>query len=470
MSEPALRLYDSQRRYVLDTSRFKAAMMSRQIGKTFGSTLEIVNHTIERESGGSRARWVILSRGERQAKEAINEGVKRHLQAYGCAFDAMEVKWEGADESALEVVLPGGSRITGVPANPDTARGFTANVLLDEFAFHQDSKKIWGALFPVISRGDLLLRVISTPNGKSNKFYEIISKANDAELRAAGHVQSGVWSIHYCDIFRAVREGLDRNIDELREGLDDQDLWDQEFCLKWLDEASAWLSFELINAVESDRAGDATKYLGGPVFVGVDIGRIRDLFVIYVIEKVGEELWTREIIAARRITFAEQDALLDAVVNRYDVRSIWMDQTGMGMKPVEDAQRRYGESRVHGVMFSSGSKLELATKGKEAFEDRRIKIPMGDQALRADLHKLKREFSATGVPRFVAESDGAGHADRAWACFLAISAADAGYVPVEFESAGARPTDLAGYGMTPGGVMVPMTSGRGWGTVGRVGD
>lgn len=70
---------------------------------------------------------------------------------------------------ALKVQLPGGSKITALPANPDTARGFSANVLLDESAFHQDSRAIWKVLFPVISKPGLKLRVISTPNGKGNK-------------------------------------------------------------------------------------------------------------------------------------------------------------------------------------------------------------------------------------------------------------------------------------------------------------
>ena len=65
----------------------------------------------------------------------------------------------------------------------------------------------------------------------------------------------------------------------------------------------------------------------------------------------------------------------------------------------------------------------VATLGKEAFEDRKIRIPQGDNALRADLHKLKKLTGPTGAPRFVAESDAAGHADRTWALFLALSAA-----------------------------------------------
>ena len=75
------------------------------------------------------------------------------------------------------------------------------------------------------------------------------------------------------------------------------------------------------------------------------------------------------------------------------------------------------------VQFTSSSKLALATVGKQAFEDRRLRIPQGDEALRSDLHKLQKVASPTGAPRFVADSDSGGHADRAWACFLAVTAA-----------------------------------------------
>jgi phage FluMu gp28-like protein len=114
-----------------------------------------------------------------------------------------------------------------------------------------------------------------------------------------------------------------------------------------------------------------------------------------------------------------------------------MDQTGMGEKPVEDAQRRHGTHRVEGVLFTGSNKTVLATTGKQRFEDRQIRIPMGDNALRNDLHKLKKEPSLVGgAPRFVADSDSAGHADRTWACFLACHAAGSDRVPIEFQALG----------------------------------
>lgn len=431
----AVRLYDYQKRWMLDDSRYKIGMFARQTGKTFTTTLELVDDCFEVEARGGRTRWVILSRGERQAKEAIDEGVKKHAQAYGMA--AREIEGEFKDSTGerftmLDVVLPGGSKITALPANPDTARGFSANVFLDEFAFHADSRKIWTALFPVISNG-YKLRITSTPNGKGNKFYELMT---DQRL-------DNVWSRHLVDIYRAVEDGLPRDVDEMRAALNDDDAWSQEFELKWLDEASSWLSFELIDGVEHDRAGIPENYTGGPCYVGVDIAARNDLFVIWVFEEVGDVLWTREIIARKRIKFSEQDALLADVFKRYKVIRCCMDQTGMGEKPVEDAKRNHGEDRVEGVIFTSANKLLLATIGKEGFDDRTLRIPLGDRTLRSDLHKLKKVTSPTGTPRFVADSDSEGHADRAWACFLGMYAAKDGAQIIEYETAGRRESDTA---------------------------
>lgn len=416
-----------QRRWIAEPARFKIGMFARQTGKTFGTTFEVAQDCQLADLAAKRARWVILSRGERQAKEAMEEGVKRHAQALGSIVKAYETDYRTSEASyrALEVEYPNGSRITALPANPDTARGFSANVFLDEFAFHLDSRKIWTALFPVISAG-WKLRVVSTPNGKGNKFYDLMT-AEDA-----------IWYRQTCDIYQAVADGLPRDIEALRAGINDEDAWAQEYELKWLDEASAWLSYELISGCEHEQAGLPELYAGGPCFVGVDIGARNDLFVIWVDELVGDVLWCREIVARKRISFAEQDALLDDVFRRYRVLRCCMDQTGMGEKPVEDAQRKHGSTRVEGVLFTGPNKLTLATLGKESFEDRKSRIPQGDVVLRADLHKLQKVTGPTGTPRFIAESDSAGHADRTWAKFLAVNAAANGGAPIDFRASGTQ--------------------------------
>ena len=61
---------------------------------------------------------------------------------------------------------------------------------------------------------------------------------------------------------------------------------------------------------------------------------------IWVSEKMGDVLWTREVIALRRAPFAEQlDALVRVFSNDKVVRTS-LDQTGMGEAVVEQAQAK----------------------------------------------------------------------------------------------------------------------------------
>lgn len=409
-----------QRRWVDDKARFKIGMFARQTGKTFSTTLEIAEDVLEAEATNRRVRWVILSRGERQAKEAMNEGVKLHLRALGAAYEELEYQFplsDGTRVAALEITTRGGSVITALPANADTARGFSANVFLDEFAFHQDSRAIWAALFPVVSKPGLKLRITSTPNGKGNKFFELMTGADS------------LWSRHTVDIHHAVADGLDRNVDELRAGCGDEDVWRQEYLLEWAEAASAWLSYEVIASCEDPEAGRPELYQGGPCFFGNDIARRRDLWVCWVWELVGDVLWTREIAELKAAAFAAHDAEIARLHETYNMARLVMDQTGMGEKPVEDMQRLYGAAHVEGVILAGARPLTIATVARQAFEERRVRIPAGNSVLRADLHKIKKVIGPTGAPRLVADRDGEGHADRAWSAFLGIAGADMRGVP-----------------------------------------
>ncbi len=445
MAEQALTFLPYQKRWLEDRSRFKIGMFTRRGGKTFGAMAEAADDAIRAEMAGQRTRWTVLSRSENTAKEAMEDALKPIVRGFWAAYNRLargagpvfeEGEFHAPEMDAVykthEVRFPGGSRIVALSASPDAARGFGGNLILDEFAFHRDSRRIWGSAFPVAARGGHKIRVISTPNGKGNKFYELMTTDDDT------------WSRHQVDIYQAVKEGLEVDIDDLRAGMADEDAWAQEFELQWLDEAASWLDYDLIAGCEARGAGDPAGYTGGPVFVGVDIAARNDLFVIWVVELVGDVLWTREIIARKRISFAEQDQLLAEVFRRYRVARCAIDQTGMGEKPVEDAQRRYGSVRVQGVLFTSAARLDMATTLKERMQDRRLRIPEGDPVLRADLHAIRSRVGPTGIRRLISDGETDGHADRFWAAALAVSVADGGEGVIEYRSTGPRP------GLAPG--------------------
>jgi phage FluMu gp28-like protein len=119
-------LYPYQKRWVEDSSRFKLAVKATQIGYSFAASLEAVLDAISR-----RTLWIVLSRGERQSLEFMQK-VVQHVEALRIASGGLETAaFEHTEVRELAVKFPNGSRIIGLPANPDTARGYTGNMILD---------------------------------------------------------------------------------------------------------------------------------------------------------------------------------------------------------------------------------------------------------------------------------------------------------------------------------------------------
>ncbi len=125
-------------------ARFTWNCWARQTGKSFTFSLRRVLRGLAR-----RRNQIILSAGERQSREVM-EKVRLHCQALRVWHEWHRQRFFRGTTSfqQLEVRLPGGVRIIGLPANPMTARGFTGDVFLDEFAMHADDAAIWSALFP----------------------------------------------------------------------------------------------------------------------------------------------------------------------------------------------------------------------------------------------------------------------------------------------------------------------------------
>lgn len=422
-------LYPYQRRYLADKSRWKAACWSRQTGKTFATTLEAVLDALEAEAEGRAARWTILSISRDRALDAMDNGVKLHLRAIGAAFEALDQPLD-ADALAHVVKLPGGSYIRAIAAKPETARGMSDNLILDEFAHHTDNRALWRALVPVVSRPDLRLRVISTPNGVGDMFHEIMTDG-----------LGGLFSRHTVTIHDAVADGLPRNIDELRRAARDPDTWAQEYECAFLDAAGReWLAYDEILAALD--APPLPAYDGRPVYVGMDIAARGDLSVIAVLEDVGAGvLALREMQVMRGESFAAQLARLDAVMRAYRVARVAIDQTGMGEMPVQEAQRRHGQYRVAGVIFTPAAKLEMAVALKDRLQARRLLLPVPDAdkaAVIDDLRAVKMEPGAGAVPRLLADRDAGGHADRFWALALACAAAGEGVPVYAYESVARR--------------------------------
>ncbi len=160
-------------------------------------------------------------------------------------------------------------------------------------------------------------------------------------------------------------------------------------------------------------------------YMGLDIARKHHLWILVVLEKQGDVLYTREIITRKNIKFSEQEHILETYIRKYNPIRVTIDETGMGMPVVEAAKLKHGNTRIEGVMFNIASKHEMAILIKQKFEDKRIRISQGDGALRADLHSISKKTTVASThPVFNDDGTSDGHANRFWAMALAISAAE----------------------------------------------
>lgn len=461
----AVPLAEYQERWVQDHSRFKIGVISRQGGKSFATSLEAVFDCLAHKTD-----WVFLSAGERQSKELMGTAAK-HAKALGLAVQELESQFFDWEEKTtykqLEIRFPNGSRIIGLPANPSTARGNSANILLDEFAFHADSYEIWKALFPTITRG-YKIRIISTFQGRNNKFYELFFSAPTLQTYdGKSHEykgERGGWSKHRIDIYQAVEMGLELRDDngdpcepeDLRLALNDEDAWTEEYECQPSDEAHSFLPHSLISSVEDVQLNPMPAWatalveaaeenyqayvrtkqppplpthvfrnveFTGELFVGMDIGRTRDLTVIWVDQRIDGVLHTAAVIELKACPFFKQKQVLHTILKRKESRRACIDKTGIGADLAEDAVIQFGEAHVEGIDFNAGNKEAMAGGVKTNFEDRLSRIP-ADATIRRSLHAVKRFATATGHFRFDAErTDKTGHSDHFWAKALATQAA-----------------------------------------------
>lgn len=430
MKTPLDILLPYQRDWVGDKSRFKIGCWSRQTGKSFATAAESVADCMT-----SKTSYVCLSAGERQALEWMRKA-QEWAEAFELALEAAEVR-EAGEESLLksaEIQFPNGSRILALPANPNTARGYSANLILDEFAFHENPNAIWRAIYPSISnplREKFDIRIVSTPNGKGNKFYDLWTKNTIVEGRP-DNPPKGQYSGHLIDIYTAKERGLPIDIEELKEGLDDPEGWEQEFLCQFVDEAAILLPYDLIATCESADAIDTWPPRlepGTSYYLGIDIGRKRDLTVGWLVAVQGDVAWTAGIKVFEKTAFHLQLEFFEGVLRDPAVKRACVDATGIGAMIAEELARKFGEYRVEECQFNAGFKQEIFEDLRRRFQDRTVRIPVS-RVIREDLHSLQKSTTSSGNVRYLAPHSEDGHADRSTALALALHASKTSSVAI----------------------------------------
>lgn len=420
-AKPIIPLLPYQHQDVESEERFRWNCWARQTGKSFTKSLRRILRGLKR-----RRTQIFLSAGERQSRELMQKA-RQHCAALKIATDYYDNRFfKDLSVKQLEIVLPGGVRLIGLPANPQTARGFTGDVFLDEFAMHAFDREIWGAMFPTVLRGGGEVDVASTPKGKGNTFYQL--RHND------------LFSTSTITLPDAISQGLDADADQMRRAMGDETLYRQEFLCEFIDESTALLTYDQIAACADPTlavCGSVGELAQDPreLFVGVDVGRVHDLTVVWVLAHGGDVFTTVGLFELAGAPFRVQFELLTELLSLRRVRRCCIDAGGLGMQLAEQVVERFGGHRVEAITFTPALKSQMASALRIAVESQRIRIP-NDERIRNDWHSVERTVTESGHFRLTAPRTAGGHADRFWAAVLAVHAADVGGGQVESMNVG----------------------------------
>ncbi len=455
---PLVAFRSYQKKVFLDhTSKVLMLEWSRQIGKSYTLANWCVDRCLQQLRNHHSWLVVVLSNSKDNGSEfamKCGEAARR----MGEAVDAVESEIPDAaamdgleyDDMRFQVSLKIGNRVARIlvlAANPRTARGFSGDLVLDEFAFHENAPAIWEAAEPIISANpEFLCRIASTHNGKGSLFNQMVQSGSYAVNSVR---RSDAWKLGEVRI-TSLKTGKDITPEEAEAESLDKRAYRQNYENEPGDEAGALIPRDLIAIAQRapNFAIDAQEWssttlqrlfrMEGEFTIGQDVARTTDLSVVDVLLRVGNlrrqvatlEMRGQPLSHQRR----QMQALLEVLGTK--VRRVCIDSTGLGTGLVDELTDLYG-GLIVGCNFSSTVPITqaVAATGRKAvtmglpermaldllalFEDRTIEISTRREIME-DLRKPGRVVSADGKRVSIAATRGAdGHADRFWALALA---------------------------------------------------
>jgi phage FluMu gp28-like protein len=429
-----------QQAWLADDARIKLWEKSRRIGATFTQAYEDVRDIVTKKeyTPGRPVTRVYFSSKDTEAGKEYIEYCERYAKVFNIvAKDAgVQVIDENGGVRARVLDFANGGKIFALTSAPTAFNSKGGKIVWDEAALHKDQRAMWSGAHPAANVWGYPVRILSTHKGKSTLFYKFCENTRKGK---------NSWSLHRVTIRDAVEQGLlskalgkpttpeeqETWLEDLRRDCQDDDIFAQDYMAEPIDGSTAFIPYEMIDAVQSDsalvlRGFDGLAAAGDALYAGWDIGRHRDLSVIAVLEDVNGFLCLRVLQEFSKTPFRVQREWLDKVMRLPGLRRICIDKTGMGIPLCEETEEQYGRYRVEGVTFTAAVKEVLAVELRNIIEDRRIIIPDSDR-LKDSIHSIKRTVTAAGNIRFDAErTDQTGHADHFWALALALHAKTGG--------------------------------------------
>jgi len=471
-------LYDYQKRWINDRSKYRHCDKSRQIGQSYCFACE----------GYAKAQLLSIYTGLfiSYNQDEANEKVVYARSLYESTPFKYKKKLVVDRVTALEFegMVSGGrttkTRLISHPQREPRGKGYNTDVFLDEIAHYQWPDKVYVAAVPIVTRGLGQLSMASSPLGKNGlhyiighdtETYNMFSRhkiywwdnpefLNDDALRNIVYVKKLAPTMQTLD--RVLEFGNEAIIQAYHSMMEEDFM--QEYEINPADSSVSYYPMDLVNQCtfeglkglarleEEDEYGEHPIYqnpvypglelktydtpealshaialgqTGKLFYAGFDVGREEDSSEIVIIEEMpmlNHLQIIRHMITMKRTEFKKQFEQVEKLFSMIPIKLLKIDSTGMGRNLAEDLIRRF-HSRIEDIVFNNENKSSMATNIKLRMEDQSIAYP-NDKDLIRQIHSIKRKITENNTVKYEAERSKLHHGDKFWALALASSAGE----------------------------------------------
>lgn len=444
--DPNARWEPYQVQFLNNSTLLDYSRKARQVGWSWTAAADAIASAILEP----RVPSIFVSINQDEAKEKI-----RYAKQIIEALDA-DVRPKLLHDAETFIELANGSRLISHPCRPVRGKA-RARIYLDEFAHYPKDREIYLAALPTTTHGGVM-RIGSSPLGASGMFWEI----GEQKLRAyPGYTRRWIpwWAVQsLCQDVDGARQIAPAMLTEervqtfgskrLKEIFENMPLEDfqQEYECAWIDEATAWITWDEIKRNQVDAQAGQLAYwqantvdsalavidemaeqaqngkLETALAGGMDIGRKHDLTEITFVGKTTTTALPYRLgITLRGAEFDDQKAVVAKVLRTLPVTQLLIDQNGIGMQLAENLHAEFGD-RAQGVDFTNPNKELWSVELKVRMQRGNVPIPL-DRELAYHIHSIRKKVTASKNAVFDAERSEHGHADKYWALALAVWAA-----------------------------------------------
>ncbi len=474
-----------QRVWLEDGSDLKICQKGRRTGITFAEAWQATLTAAARASAGGGNYFYIGDTKEkglefvgyiRHFATCIDQNLK-HLEEF--LFEDKRPDGSSRFLTAYRARFASGFRVEALSSRPENIRGLQGTVCIDEAAFHTDVREVIAAVNAMLIWGGKV-RVISTHNGQTNPFNQLITEALTGK---------SPWRVHTYSFRDAIRAGLfarvcarqdwqptrGRLIEWYRRILRsygaNTEARDQELFVIPAKGDGVVLPLALIEArqvedyrlvawrappglvdwPEDRRHAEGLRLCEGVLapllaalpnrdhYLGEDFGRCADRTDIAVCNV--DALLTRHyplIVELADVPRDVQQIILHWIIDRLPrFRHAVLDATGNGFALAEAARQKYGPTRITELKATAAWYREHMPDFLGSFAGSGIRLPK-HQDVRDDLGMLRRVGGVVNIPSGTRRTgtDGAPrHGDAAMAIVYGDAASRAAIAEYAYRSA-----------------------------------